>query len=276
MEGLELLQVGWLSILPPVLAIALALITKEVYSSLLVGVASGMVIYSCAAGTGVLEGLFLVPRMMAEQISGQRVYDPIPGAFGRPGGGGHPGRGLPGLRGVGQPEDPFRGGGQALYRGAGVLIFIDDYFNCLTVGTVMGPVTDKFKVSRKSWRTLSTPPPRRCALSPPSPAGRWRWRARLAPRRMALTIFLQAIPYNLYAILTLLMVFFLCVTRFDFGPMRQAEREAQTNGYQETEAQDEIQGIQASSRGTVLDLVLPILVLIVCSVLGHGVRRRLF
>ena len=70
MEGFEILQVGWLSILPPVLAIVLALITKEVYSSLLVGVASGLVIYSCAAGTGILEGLFMVPQMMAEQISG--------------------------------------------------------------------------------------------------------------------------------------------------------------------------------------------------------------
>lgn len=70
MEGYEMLQVGWLSILPPLLAIILALLTKEVYSSLLIGVASGLVIYSCSAGTGVMEGLFMVPKMMAEQIGG--------------------------------------------------------------------------------------------------------------------------------------------------------------------------------------------------------------
>lgn len=268
MEGFELLQVGWLSVLPPILAIVLALLTKEVYSSLLVGVASGLIIYSCAAGTGVWEGLFLVPQMMAEQIGGNgfmilflALLGALVAVVTRAGG----------SRAYGNwasRKIRSAAGAKVCTAILGVLIFIDDYFNCLTVGTVMGPVTDKFKVAREKLAYFidATAAPV-CIISPISS-----WAVAVAGQMGedvdGFNLFLQAIPYNLYALLTILMVFFLCVTNFDFGPMRRAEREAKTSEYEEVEAKDEIQGIQVSPNGRVLDLVVPILVLIVCSVLG--------
>ena len=268
MEGFEILQVGWLSILPPVLAIVLALITKEVYSSLLVGVASGLVIYSCAAGTGILEGLFMVPQMMAEQISGNGFMILFLALLGA----------LVAVITMAGGSRAYGNWASRKIRSAvgaklctavlGVLIFIDDYFNCLTVGTVMGPVTDKFKVAREKLAYFidATAAPV-CIISPISS-----WAVAVAGQMGnevdGFNLFLQAIPYNLYALLTILMVFFLCVTNFDFGPMRKAQQEALKAAFEETEAKDEIQGMRVSPNGRVLDLVLPILVLIVCSVLG--------
>lgn len=268
MEGYEMLQVGWLSILPPLLAIVLALLTKEVYSSLLVGVASGLVIYSCSAGTGVMEGLFMVPKMMAEQIGGNGfmiLFLSLLGALVAvvTMAGGSRAYGNWASKKIKSPV-----GAKTCTAALGCLIFIDDYFNCLTVGTVMQPVTDKFKIAREKLAYLidATAAPI-CIISPISS-----WAVavagQLGSEEDGFSAFVQAIPYNFYALLTIIMVFFLCLTKFDFGPMKKAQADALDSEYQETGVSDEIQGIHVSPNGKVLDLVIPIIVLVICSILG--------
>lgn len=275
MEGYDLINAGLLSILPPLIAIILALITKEVYSALLVGVVSGLIIYGASSGIGVVEGVLLTPQLMAEQIGGNgsmilflSLLGALVAVVTKAGG----------SRAYGNwaAKKISSAKGAKVFTGLlGVLIFIDDYFNCLTVGTVMQPVTDKFRISREKLAYLidATAAPV-CIISPISS-----WAVAVAGYLSAedgFNAFVASIPYNLYALLTLFMVLIICVTNFDFGPMKKAEDEAKLHEPEAIVVPDESGKTNISSRGTVLDLVVPILTLIVLSILGMAYAGGFF
>ena len=265
--GLELVEAGWLSILPPIIAIVLALLTKEVFSSLLAGIFSGMLIYCHYSGGTVLQAINYVFDMMAAKI-GDNSYMLL----------------FLTLLGSVVVVVTMAGGSRAYGRWAsgklkspvsvklatallGMLIFIDDYFNCLTVGTVMRPITDKHKIAREKLAYIidSTAAPV-CIIAPISS-----WAVAVSSEVGevgGLNAFMSTIPYNLYALLTLVMVVFLCVTDFDFGPMKRAVLDAKTEEFDEVEEENEMQGLSISPNGTVADLMIPMLTLIACSILG--------
>ena len=154
--------------------------------------------------------------------------------------------------------------------GLGVLIFVDDYFNCLTVGSVMRPVTDRYKVSRAKLAYIidSTAAPV-CIIAPISS-----WAAAVnsyVPDDAGVTgfqLFLRTIPYNLYALLTLAMVLFVVITGFDFGQMKRHEKNA-ANGDLFTSGAEEFETVEAenaSEKGKVMDLILPVAVLILSAI----------
>lgn len=257
---LQMIETGMLSIIPPLLAIILALTTKEVYSSLFLGVLSGTVIYCICGGGSFVQSVQYIFDMMATKI-GDNAYMVVFLAL---------------LWAV--IEIVNRSGGTKAYGKfvgtklknpvavklatafLGVLIFIDDGFNCLTVGTVMRPIADKHKIAREKLAYIvdSTAAPV-CIIAPVSS-----WAVAVASQfdeTHGFNTFLKTIPYNLYAILTLIMVFFVCATNFDFGPMKKACEKALSNS---TEKIDDTN----NNKGTVLDLVLPIAVLIVTAILG--------
>lgn len=258
---LEMIEAGWLSILPPLIAITLALISKEVYSSLFLGILTGMLVYCFSTGGNILQAVTYVFDMIAGKI-GENGYMII----------------FLVLLGSLVVIVTRSGGANAYGQWAGrrirktvsaklatavlgLLIFVDDGFNCLTVGTVMRPITDKCKISREKLAYLldATAAPV-CIIAPISS-----WAVAVASEveeAGGLNAFVRTIPYNLYAILTIVMVLFLSVTDFDFGPMRKAEQ----NRQQEEEKVQEDETMV--KKGTVLDLVVPVLTLIVCSILG--------
>lgn len=266
MEGLELINAGWLSILPPVLAIVLALITKEVILSLLAGVLSGMLIYAGCSGGSLIEAFANIPRMMAEQIGGNGMmllFLSLLGALvivvtmaG-------------GSRAYGNwafERIHSRRTGILLSWLLGVLIFIDDYFNCLTVGTVMRPVTDKLGISRQKLAYIidATAAPI-CIIAPVSS-----WAVAVASQigEGGFNAFLASIPFNLYALLTIAFCLILAFTDFDFGPMRAAEKAVRENPalLEAAGEADETDGIAVSERGTIWDLIVPIITLIIASI----------
>lgn len=264
--GLEMIETGWISILPPVLAIVLALLTKEVYSSLFVGIFSGMVIYSVYTGTSILTAVCHVFDMMASKIAANgymiiflALLWAVVVVVTKSGGSLAYGK---------WASKKLKTGRSSRIATAflGLLIFIDDGFNCLTVGTVMRPITDKYKISREKLAYIidATAAPV-CIIAPISS-----WAVAVASEVSdagGFHAFLQTIPYNLYALLTLAMVFFVCATGFDFGPMKRAEEKARSAAERSDES-DQLEGGEASHRGKVVDLVLPIAVLIVCAILG--------
>ena len=265
--GLEMIETGWLSILPPLIAIILALKTKEVYSSLFAGVFSGMLIYCFKTGSTILEAIRYVLDMVAYKI-GDNGYMIL----------------YLSLLGSVVMVVTMAGGSRAYGKWAstklkskrsakvatallGCLIFIDDYFNCLTVGTVMRPITDKHKIAREKLAYIidSTAAPI-CIIAPISS-----WAVAVASEvggEGGLSAFMQTIPYNLYALLTLLMVAIICFTDFDFGKMKKAVAEAAEKEYDEVEDEKEMDGVKISDKGRVFDLLIPMVVLISCSILG--------
>ena len=259
--GLEMIDAGWLSILPPVVAITLALLTKEVYSSLFVGILTGMCVYSFSTGGNLLQAVTYVFDMIAGKI-GENGYmiiflvllGSLVVLVSRSGGTDAYGRWA--IRRIRTKRSA-----KLTTALLGLLIFLDDGFNCLTVGTVMRPITDKHKISREKLAYLldATAAPI-CIIAPISS-----WAVAVASEveeAGGLNAFLQTIPYNLYALLTIAMVLFLSATNFDFGPMKRAEQELESipgSAGEEAEVQ---------TKGTVLDLVLPILTLIVTAILG--------
>ena len=256
-----MIEAGWLSLLPPLIAIVLALITKEVYSSLFIGLFSGMLIYSFSGGGGFMSAVTNTFDMMFSKIS-DNAYMIIFLALlwavvlmvSKSGGSEAYGR---------WAQTRLKSKRSASFATSllGVLIFIDDGFNCLTVGTVMRPITDRLKISREKLAYIidATAAPV-CIIAPVSS-----WAVAVASEVSetgGFHIFLSTIPYNLYAILTILMVLFISYTGLDFGPMKRAELSAAENDTVDEEK------TEYSSRGRVIDLVLPILVLIVCAILG--------
>lgn len=259
--NLEMIEAGWLSLLPPLVAITLALISKEVYSSLFLGVLTGMCVYCFSTGGNLLQAVTYVFDMIAAKI-GENGYmiiflvllGSLVVIVTRSGGSNAYGQ-WAGKR-IKKPVSA-----KLTTALLGLLIFVDDGFNCLTVGTVMRPITDKCRVSREKLAYLldATAAPI-CIIAPISS-----WAVAVASEveeAGGLNAFIRTVPYNLYALLTIVMVFFLSVTDFDFGPMKKAEENRQTK---ETEQKAEDNDVK---NGTVPDLVLPILTLIVCSLLG--------
>ena len=231
-EAFELISTGAWSIVPPLLALALALITKEVYSSLTIGVFVGMVIYQFTLnGVGVdqlVTAFTDVPNAMALQIADNGallLFLALLGALtvviATAGGS----RAY--AEWVSTHIKKARAA-QVLTGLLGIIIFVDDYFNCLTVGAVMRPVTDRFHVSHEklAWIIDSTAAPV-CIIAPVSS---WAVAVGGYLGDDGFTTFVQSIPYNFYALLTIFFVFFMLITnKNDYGPMRAAEAEAQSS-----------------------------------------------
>ena len=268
---MESVYVGAFSILPPVIAILLALITKEVLFSLIAGVLSGAVIYSVAAGLHPLFGPIQTTFDIMIQKADMNI---MIFCF---------------LLGALVFLVNSSGGAQAYGRWAsriirskrmsllftsllGCLIFLDDYFNCLTVGTVMKPVTDRHKVSRAKLAYIidATAAPV-CIIAPISSwaaaVGSYLKNTGAFPSEFS--AFISAIPYNFYAVLSLLMVFLISVFSLDFGPMRKYEILA-AQGILGAVEEQEVTGSEPKfpKKGTIADMLIPILVLIFVSVIG--------
>ena len=308
MEGFDLISTGAWSIVPPLLALVLSLVTKEVYSSLAAGVLSGLVIYQFALnGIGFSQflGAFaMLPQMFAEQIASNSALVLFLALLG----------GLTVLIAVAGGSRSYARWvtehvhsarlAQVLTALLGIFIFIDDYFNCLTVGAVMGPILDRFKVSREklAWIIDSMAAPV-CIIAPVSS---WAVAVGGYLGDGGFSTFVASIPYNLYALLTVYFVFLVTVTGWDFGLMLRAERgvrEAGTRGVAQamahaglsgktagdlegrvrvpskvTEESDideaaahtpeTYKGLPVSDRGRVADLVVPLATLLVFSVIG--------
>ena len=267
-EGGGFYGTAW-ALLPPVVAIALALITKEVYSSLFVGILMGGLLYSAYSFEGTVLHVFqggIVSVLSSEYNIGILVFLVILGAMvslmNRAGGSAAFGRWAAG-------HIKTRVGAQLATVALGVLIFIDDYFNCLTVGSVMRPVTDKHRVSRVKLAYLidATAAPV-CIIAPISS-----WAAAVASYvedGNGLTLFIRAIPFNFYAILTVVMMVAMAVMKLEFGPMDKYEGKARSTGdlFNGKNPYAGMASGKEEKKGIVLDLVLPIAVLIVCCVIG--------
>lgn len=254
---------------PPLLAIVLSLITKEVYSSLFLGVLAGGVLYSGfdfstfmnhvmidgivgslsdPSNTGILVFLVILGMLVAMMnLSGGSA------AFGR----------------WASSKVKTRRGSQFSAILLGILIFVDDYFNCLTVGSVMKPLTDQYDVSRAKLAYIidATAAPV-CILAPISS-----WAAAVSgfvEGENGLEIFIRAIPYNFYALLTIVMIFMIVAMNFDYSKMAVYERNAVEDGdlftirdNSSNTAEEEV-----NEKGRVLDLVFPVVVLIISCIIG--------
>ena len=267
-EGGGFYGTAW-ALLPPVIAIALALITKEVYSSLFVGIVIGGLLYSAYSFEGTVLHVFqggIVSVLSDGYNIGILVFLVILGAMvalmNKAGGSAAFGRWA-------AQHIKSRVGAQLATVALGVLIFIDDYFNCLTVGSVMRPVTDKHKVSRAKLAYLidATAAPV-CIIAPVSS-----WAAAVASYvedGNGLSLFIKAIPFNFYAILTIVMMIGMAVMKMEFGPMARFERSAQNDGdlWGGRNPYAGAAGEEEEEKGIVLDLVLPIVVLIISCVVG--------
>ena len=251
----------WWSLVPPLLAIILALVTKEVYSSLFIGVAVGALLYTGFHPWSAFNALFSI--MKDSMNLNILIFDVLLGMIivlmSKSGGSAAYGRWA-------GSKIKSRKSAMLATTGLGILIFVDDYFNCLTVGSVMRPVTDRYKVSRAKLAYIidATAAPV-CIIAPISS-----WAAAVnsyVPKDAGITgfqLFLRTIPYNLYAILTLVMVFFVIIAGFDFGLMKKHEENAAkgdlfTSGGEEFE---KVKKEDISSNGKVIDLLLPVIVLI--------------
>lgn len=259
------------SLFPTVIAIGLALITKEVYSSLFVGILSGGIIYAAASGTG-FEGTFkavvqdgLITNLSNAYNVGILVFLVVLGIIvvlmNKAGG----------SRAYGEwaaAHIKGRRGAALSTFFLGVLIFVDDYFNCLTVGSVMRPITDKHSISRSKLAYLidSTAAPI-CIIAPISS-----WAAAVSGTVEGvngISLFINTIPYNLYAFLTILMVIFISASDTDYGPMKIHEDNAKNGDIFTTKNNTYEQDAQpVTERGRVIDLILPVAVLIVFCVVG--------
>lgn len=261
------------SLVPPVLAIALALITKEVYSSLFIGivvaalfntnfavvpaidtVVSTGIVAAVSGSAGIFAFLVILGIMVAliNKAGGSAAF----GAWA-------------------QKNIKSRVGAMLATFALGVFIFIDDYFNCLTVGSVMMPVTDSHKISRSKLSYLidATAAPI-CMIAPISS---WACAVAVAVSGTkieeagigGLTLFVRAIPYNFYSLLTLVFVIAICIMKFDYGPMAKHERNAVENG-DLFSSDDRITGevIVPSSKGHVIDLLFPVITLVISCIIG--------
>ncbi len=256
------------ALVPPLIAIGLALITKEVYFSLFVGILTGALFYSNfnlektihtvfvsgmisklsdVGNVGILIFLVILGIMVSlmNKVGGSAAYG----------------------KWAGQKIKSRRGAMLSTF-GLGALIFVDDYFNCLTVGSVMRPVTDKYKISRARLAYIidATAAPI-CIIAPISS-----WAAAVSgvvEGNDGFTLFLKSIPYNFYALLTIVMVVAMAIMQFDFGPMRKHEENALKGDLFTTENRPFEDGeVVSNGKGKVIDLILPVLVLIVCCVGG--------
>ena len=283
------------SLLPPIIAIGLALITKEVYSSLFIGILSGGAIYALSAvdithfmnNGGFFRAAGATFTKMFESVVNDGIIANIADIYNvgilvflvvlgiivvmmnKAGG----------SKAYGEwaaKHIKTRGGASLATFVLGVLIFVDDYFNCLTVGSVMRPVTDKHKISRSKLAYLidATAAPV-CIIAPISS-----WAAAVSGTVKGvngISLFIATIPFNLYALLTLIMVVFISKSNVDYGPMRLHEDNAKKGDLFTTRntvyaADDE----PSHSKGKVVDLILPVVILIVMCILGMLYTGGLF
>ena len=261
-------QTFW-SLLPAVIAIGLALVTKEVYTSLFVGIVVGGLLYSNFSFEGTLTHIFndgVVASLADGSNVGILVFLVILGVLvvllNKAGGSAAFGRWA-------AAHIKTRAGAQLATIALGVLIFVDDYFNCLTVGSVMRPVSDKSRISRAKLAYLidATAAPV-CIIAPVSS-----WAAAVSSYvedGNGLYLFIKAIPFNFYAILIIAMMIFLALTNLDFGSMAKHEKNAREKGdlFSGVKAMADSANEAANPKGKVLDLVLPIVVLIAACVTG--------
>ena len=260
MDGSIFIGTAW-ALLPPLLAIVLALVTKEVYSSLFLGVALGALLCTGFHPWNAFVTLFDI--MKSSMNLNILIFDVLLGMIivlmSKSGGSAAYGNWA-------GKHIKSRKTAMLATTGLGVLIFVDDYFNCLTVGSVMRPVTDRFKISRAKLAYIidATAAPI-CIIAPVSS-----WAAAVnsyVPADAGITgfqLFLRTIPYNLYAILTIIMVVYICVSGFDFGLMKKHEENAQ-KGDLFTSGAEEFENVKTEDvcpNGKVYDLILPVLVLI--------------
>ncbi len=273
---MDAIDVGILSIIPPIIAISLALITKEVIFSLLLGIMSGTIIYSFAGGLGFVGIFNVTTDLMISKVGDNAsmviflcMLGALVAVITRAGGskayGNWASRKLKTRRSAGVATGFL-----------GILIFVDDYFNCLTVGTVMKPVTDRQHISREKLAYLidATAAPV-CIIAPISS-----WAASVISyypgegTMGGMQAFVSSIPMNLYAVLTIFMVFWMAARKkSDFGPMAAAQRKAETLGDvhfidSDTESESELSKLTISEKGKVLDLIVPVLFLVIFSVLA--------
>ncbi len=255
-----MVRASWWALVPPVIAIVLALITKEVYSSLFVGILAGSILGSNFSFTGTMD--ILTSNGLIDAVSGTAgififlvVLGAIVALVNKAGGSAAFGKWA-------QTHIKSRTGAMLATFALGVIIFIDDYFNCLTVGSVMRPVTDGHKVSRAKLSYLidATAAPV-CMIAPISS-----WAAAVssyAPEGQGISLFIKAIPYNFYSLLTLVFIIAISAMKFDYGSMRIHEVNAKLKGDLYTTGEKaEVADEDHSSKGKVIDLILPIIVLI--------------
>jgi len=260
-----------MALLPPLVAIALALITKEVYSSLFIGIVLGGLLASNWKPVAALDG-FLNKGIIAAvaDTAGIFIFLVILGALvalvNKAGGSAAFGRWA-------KTHIKSRAGAMFATFILGVLIFIDDYFNCLTVGSVMRPVTDGHKISRSKFAYLidATAAPV-CMIAPVSS-----WAAAVSEFTKGtgysgIELFVRAIPYNFYSLLTFVFIIAIILMKFDFGPMKLHEFNAIhkgdlfTSGKEDVESSDD--EVKANPKGRVIDLLFPVIVLVIFSILG--------
>ena len=262
----ELLLLAVKALLPAIVAIVLALITKEVYSSLFVGIAVGGLIFAGGNPVNALEHVFndgIIASLSDAYNVGILVFlvflGIIVALMNKAGGSAAFGNWA-------SEHVHSRVGSQLATIGLGVLIFIDDYFNCLTVGSVMRPVTDRQNISRAKLAYLidATAAPV-CIIAPISS-----WAAAVsgfAPEGTnGLMLFIRAIPYNYYAILTIVMMVLMVLLKIEYGPMARHEINAKNGDiFTVKPAESEIKTEEKTEKkGQVKDLVLPVVVLIFC------------
>ena len=260
----------WWAIFPPLLAIFLALITKEVYSSLFIGIVSGGLLYSGFALEGTMThvvkdgfigsiadgyniGILFFLVLLGSLVAMMNKTG-ASAAFGR----------------WAQTHIKSRIGAQVATIILGMLIFVDDYFNCLTVGSVMRPVTDAKRVSRAKLAYLidATAAPI-CIIAPISSwAAAVAGFAKGAGAESGFSLFINAIPYNFYAILTIVAMFAFAFMKFDFGPMKRHEAATSAGGPDLGAIEDATEALAKNDRGRVIDLVIPVVVLIACCMVG--------
>ena len=258
------------ALVPAFVAIILALITKEVYSSLFLGILVGGIFYSGFNFEGTINHVFqngFIGVLSDSYNVGILIFLVILGAMvsmmNKAGGSAAFGRWA-------ATHIKSRIGAQLATILLGCLIFIDDYFNCLTVGSVMRPVTDKHKISRAKLAYLidATAAPI-CIIAPISS-----WAAAVTgfvPGEDGFSVFIRAIPYNFYAILTIVMMVVLVVSKMEYGPMKQHTLNALKGDLHSTPAgaADKFEeDVAGNPNGKVMDLILPVVALIVCCIIG--------
>ena len=258
------------ALLPPLVAIVLALITKEVYSSLFVGIVVGALIYSGFKFEGTVTQIFEggIIKVLSDSYNvGILIFLVILGSvvcmMNKAGGSAAFGRWA-------SKKIHTRVGAELAAIVLGILIFIDDYFNCLTVGSVMRPVTDRHHVSRAKFAYLidATAAPV-CIIAPISS-----WAAAVSgfvEGQDGLAIFVKTIPYNFYAILTIVMMVGMVLMKTEFGAMKTHEINALNGDLYTTSArpyENATDDETPNPRGRVIDLVIPIVVLVICCVIS--------
>ncbi|MCL2057265.1 MAG: Na+/H+ antiporter NhaC family protein [Oscillospiraceae bacterium] len=255
------------SLVPPLVAIVLALITREVYSSLFVGILVGGLFYADFSPALALEGIIgiLIDWNDAAIMLFLVALGILLVLMNKAGGSGAYARWA-------VKRIKTKRGAQFATIGLGILLFVDDYFNCLTVGNIMMPLTDRHKVSRAKLAYIvdCTAAPI-CIIAPVSS-----WAAAVAANISGeaglngFTLFVRSIPYNFYALLTILMMVYLTAVKFDFGPMARQEKLAENKGDLFGGLGDEYASVttEDNRKGKVYDLVLPVLVLIASCIFG--------